>query len=732
MAKGESSYRVARFEGFELDLRVGELCRNGDKPVSLAEQPFRILAMLLERPGDLVTREEIRDALWPNGTIVEFEHSISAAINRLRQVLGDSAEESRFIETLARRGYRWRVGVEWVEKPRVSGTEDRTAPLEAGANQQPEAEAPPAQISRAKIGVVARRLLIALASCAILTLVVALARPVVPTPRVTGVHQITHIGTIVSNQNLLVSGSRIYFMDGAGGHYQIRYVSLGDGAVFSVDEPFPIIGLHDIAPSGKELLVTEMVHGFPHGAWTRALWRLPLPSGPPRRVGNIFVDDASWSPDGRAIVYASEPDHSLNLVDADGSNVRKLATLPGRPFKLRWSPDGRLIRTSVNDPEGDGISLWQLDASRRNVTRMLPDGSSSSRAWAGRWTRDASYFLFTEAQGLKRNIWALRDKRDLLRRNTTQPVQLTDGPINFYLPVPSDDGKTIYAVGIQQHGQLMGYNARSGQYEPYAGGLSIDHVAFSRDGKRMAYVTYPEGALVRSHLDGSERLQLTFGPMRALDLQWSPDGSQIAFDAGLYSGGPLKIYLVSANGSSPRLVVPGTGGDLSLCGWSPDGQSLLFASSDESGSGWEVYSVNLKTGKETMLPGTLGITGGSLSPDGRHLAGISVSTRNLVLYDMAAGTTRQLAELSGYPSWSRDGNYVYYSTLMDSFVLGPQKAAIYRVKVADSSIERVAPLPPFGLTGNWGWWSGLAPDGSILLLRELGMSDIYALDVDLP
>jgi eukaryotic-like serine/threonine-protein kinase len=115
LGRVESSHRVARFEGFELDLRSGELRRQGDKPVSLAEQPFVILSMLLERAGNLVTREEIREALWPHGTVVEYEHSISAAINRLRQVLGDSAEEPHYIETLARRGYRWRSRVEWAE-----------------------------------------------------------------------------------------------------------------------------------------------------------------------------------------------------------------------------------------------------------------------------------------------------------------------------------------------------------------------------------------------------------------------------------------------------------------------------------------------------------------------------------------------------------------------------------------------------------------------------------------
>jgi len=102
-----TSKGLVRFEAFELDLRAGELRKDGAKPIRLPEQPFRILTMLLEHPGEVVTREEIRKKLWPNDTIVEFEHSISAAMNRLRQALGDSADNPRYIETLARRGYRF-------------------------------------------------------------------------------------------------------------------------------------------------------------------------------------------------------------------------------------------------------------------------------------------------------------------------------------------------------------------------------------------------------------------------------------------------------------------------------------------------------------------------------------------------------------------------------------------------------------------------------------------------
>jgi serine/threonine protein kinase len=104
---------VARFEDLELDLRAGELRQNGEMKTRLSRQPFRILLILLEHPGEVVLRDEIRKRLWPNDTIVEFEHSISAAMNRLRQALGDSAESPRYIETLARRGYRWMVPVQW-------------------------------------------------------------------------------------------------------------------------------------------------------------------------------------------------------------------------------------------------------------------------------------------------------------------------------------------------------------------------------------------------------------------------------------------------------------------------------------------------------------------------------------------------------------------------------------------------------------------------------------------
>jgi DNA-binding winged helix-turn-helix (wHTH) protein len=117
MLKSKDAFIAVRFEGFELDLHSGELRKDGIPTVRLPEQSFQILAMLLERAGKVVSRSEIQQQLWPDGTVVEFEHSIGAAMNRLRQVLGDSAENAQYIETMTRRGYRWIAGAEWVTEP---------------------------------------------------------------------------------------------------------------------------------------------------------------------------------------------------------------------------------------------------------------------------------------------------------------------------------------------------------------------------------------------------------------------------------------------------------------------------------------------------------------------------------------------------------------------------------------------------------------------------------------
>jgi Tol biopolymer transport system component/DNA-binding winged helix-turn-helix (wHTH) protein len=770
---------VLRFgDGLELDRGAYELRRSG-RSLKLERIPMEILLLLVERRGQLVSREDIIARIWGKDVHLDTDNSINAAMRKIRQVLKDNPEQPLFVQTVTGKGYRFiaQVGmvVEGADDP---GFEDSSRgngrsrhspdgdgqsafPLEGGTmigrtmiasatNPEPTRQdaiaspgsgqaagtaLPPCQeqlqVPRAKRRI-SLRLLGAVIFCSLVALIAYRFRPASPAPHVKGIRQITHVGTVVPNENLVATDSRVYFVDTENGEHQLRSVSLDGETVFPVEKPFRTTAFFDVSPSGSELLIGEVVRQFPPTNWRRALWRLPVPDGVPRRVGDLFADDAAWSPDSRTIAYTTEYDQSVNLADGDGGNIRRLASFPGSPFKPRWSPDGKLIRISVTDQAGPGISLWQVDASGHNVTRMLPDWSSAGRAWAGRWSRDGRYFLFTGFQGGRKNIWAISDKRDFFRRGGAQPVQLTDGPLDFYLPTLSNDGKKIYAVGTQSHGQLMQLNGSSHQFEPYLDSLSADHVAFSPDGKWMAYIAYPECTLVRSRLDGSERLQLTFAPMRAYRPRWSPDGSQIAFEGTANVDALQKVYVVSANGGSPHLAVPGASAEQKVSDWSSDGESLLFGSSDRSGSAWSLRRLNLKTGTETVLPGSLGIGEGRLSPDGRYMAVLSL-TGGLLVYDTVSGTTtRQLADFADYPAWSPDGKYVYYSNISRGFILTPEKTGIFRVKIADASIERLVPAPAFPIQGNWGIWFGLTPESSLLVMRNLGTSDIYTLDVELP
>src|SRR3981189_1977582 len=127
---------IVRFGIFEANLETGELRRNGAR-VKLQDQPFQLLALLLARPGEIVTREEVRSQLWSDDTFVDFDHGLNAAIRRLRDALGDSADNPRFIETLARRGYRFIAPVGYPPAPRreassLAPASDQVAMTELG------------------------------------------------------------------------------------------------------------------------------------------------------------------------------------------------------------------------------------------------------------------------------------------------------------------------------------------------------------------------------------------------------------------------------------------------------------------------------------------------------------------------------------------------------------------------------------------------------------------------
>src|SRR3954470_2050232 len=139
MPAPQNNSRVVRFGVFEVDLGAGELRKNGMK-LRLQGQPFQVLTLLLDRAGDVVTREELQQRLWPSDTFVDFDHSLNTAINKVREVLGDSASSPRYVETLARRGYRFIAPVQNASLPAIA--REKTILASPSITLHPELEVP--------------------------------------------------------------------------------------------------------------------------------------------------------------------------------------------------------------------------------------------------------------------------------------------------------------------------------------------------------------------------------------------------------------------------------------------------------------------------------------------------------------------------------------------------------------------------------------------------------------
>jgi|SRR5580704_2541771 DNA-binding winged helix-turn-helix (wHTH) protein/Tol biopolymer transport system component len=718
--------QLYEFGPFRVDPRECQLLRDG-KALALTPKAFETLLVLVQNAGHLIPKEELMKTIWPDSYVEDV--NLSQNISMLRKALGDQAQASRYIVTVPGRGYRFTQEVRSIPEHGEIVFHSR-AIAQVVIDEEALTDASGTPISEGPAIHNRRRTLVFGAAILVLALAAVAFRPSIPPPKVIQVRQLTHLGNLIHNTRLLTDGPRVYFRALEGEHRVIRYTSPEGGQVFPIAEPFPEMDIEDISPSGSEFLVTNY-GGLPPRPDSRAdmpsLWRVPVPGGSPRPLGDVHARDARWSPDGKDIAYSVGAD--LYLASPDGSNSRKVASLPGEPIHLVWSSDGKCLRFGVTDQNTNKTALWQVDIPSKIVHPSLPDGNNPGGVLAGGWTPDGRYFFYAAGEGTTRNIWAIRQD-GILRRVNPQPMQITNGPVTFFTPLPGKDGKTVYAVGRQLRGQLLRYDASTRQFAPYAQGISADHVTFSRDGQWMAYLEFPDATLVRSRADGSERQQLTFPPMRASNPQWSPDGTQIAFQAAAQEDAHKKVYLVSSSGGVPVMAAP-EGRDLQTYpSWASDGSSILFSSSDVAESQTALHWLDLKTKHVSLLPGSEGLYDGQLSPDGRYAAALEDITQRLVLYDMVAHTSRVLGRLADYPRWSSDGQYLYFSTLY--FNAPGKTGGVYRWKVPTNTTETVVTFPDFPLTGVWGMSYSLTPDNAPLLLRDMSTSDLYALDMELP
>lgn len=732
----------ARFDLFHIDLSSGELFRS-DVRVPIQDQPLQLLRLLLEAEGRVVTREQLRVALWSQDTFVDFEHAVNTAVKKLRQALQDSAEHPKFVETLPRVGYRFINTVEWVSEvrdnnplPRVVAiappgpvavtqklpprTETLSGDKEQAATLLPDDAVAPKTQREPRIRRLVLRYSILLAGALLLAgaaFKIVIRAPSVP--RVLRFTQLTNDGQEKVFGALATDGSRIYFNELLTDQRRIIVqvpVTGGDAVPLSVTLKQPRV--LDLSREGTELLIAN-----DDGFESSSLWVQSVVGGSPRRVGTLSITDAKYSADGKSIVYGSG--HDVYSMSRDGSSSRKLLTADSVPFAFRLSPDGRVFRFSQFDDRVDSMAIMEAAADGTKLHRMIG-------GCCGEWTSNGGFFIYqtrSDPDVLRIDLWALPEaERFSWRKREGEPIQLTAGPFSFMSPLLSKDGKQIFAIGESDRAEVIRYDSRSNQFVPYFSGISAEGLAFSRDGQWVTYTSYPDGTLWRSRVDGSERLQLTFPPLRVLLPRWSPDGKQIAFNARLHDA-PFNIYLISSEGGQAQRILPSeqSQGDAN---WSPDGNSLVFGSDLRNKE--PIQTIDLGSKRVSALPGSSGLFSPRWSPDGRYIAAMTKEHPfKLMLFDFS---TQKWAEAFGseisYPSWSHNGKYIYFQSWRDPMKhLGER---IVRLRLSDRKAENIVDIKGVGrlTTGTNVDWLGLAPEDSPLFARDISTSEIFALDVE--
>src|SRR5882724_10593348 len=550
----QAGFAMYRFGAFQVEPRTHELRRSGVR-IKIQEQSFVVLLKLLEHPGELVTREQLRTALWPADTFVDFDTGLNTVIKRLREALRDSAEESLFIETVPKLGYRFIVPVEVDGQP--------------PADTRPK-ESPPVFVRPSPSFLTRNFRVLAWAFTAVLVLVAAglfwssRSQP----PRITGYTQITHDGRAKGFGGLVAGGERLYIQEIELDRFVISEVSISGGEAAILPTSLRDLSIDDISPGGSSLLLVGASDG---AAVEGPLWTLPLPAGSPHRLGDLFVNSATWSPITSDLVFSKSQE--IFIANGDGGNARKLTTVGGLAEQLRFSPDGQRLRFTLVDVKGGSSSLWELNRDGSGLHPLLPGWNESPQECCGNWTRDGRYFLFQSFSAGRKNIWVLPE-RGHWPGGRAEPAQLTNGPLDFTLPMPSRDGKRIFSVGVQPRAELVRYDAKTG-FVPYFGSVSAVGLAFSPDGQWVAYTSVPDFSLWRSRVDGSERLQLTNASMRASLPRWSPDGQQIVFMGRTISTN-WRAYLMSPSGGTPRDLIPWADAGFDPT-WSPDGASIVLS-----------------------------------------------------------------------------------------------------------------------------------------------------------
>ncbi len=684
-----------RFDDFVLDLDAYRLERRG-VPVALEPKAFDLLALLVQRPEHLVTKQAIFDAIWPNTAVTD--HALTRVVAQLRRVLGDEAREASYIETIPTRGYRWIRPVERVtpsprpEEGSVPVPERGQSPFTVGAVGGEERGGASPRSWWWPSGVVAV-ILLASAAIGLVLWTGGAAKPADSEVVTRDPHSVqwpvqltTHPGLDL-HPALSPQGDAVAYVSDRSGAFEI-YVRALTGT--ATETPLTDDRGHNVQPAWSPDGRFVAYHSYRRGG----IWVVPARGGLPRQVAPTGSKPA-WSPDSRRIAYQSDEHVDVTpsafgaqsgstvwIVGADGHDAREV-TRAGHPVgghaAPAWSSDGRYLAFTLFEAGADnGIWLLTLD-------------SGESRPLA-------------RGPGLYDVVFAPDDSalyasggEALVVRVPFNPDQPFDPVRREVIPVPGVPG--VRGLSISADGRRLAFAGPALNSHIWAQPVTLDGVprsapqaltddtsrrnslpVVSPDGTRVAYMSTRTGTAPHvwvMDVDGRNRIQVSSDETANFKPNWFPDGQRVAFLS--YRGGRLGVWAVDIATRREELWLEATTGRdaapmrgrLAEFDLSPSSTRAAFSMITEPAGRRVIYAASLAPFEPRELTdGALSVGYPSWSPDERSLA-VEVkdgASTHAGVIDVETGTLRMLTQERGETwvrSWSPDGRKVAFAALRD-------------------------------------------------------------------
>jgi Tol biopolymer transport system component/DNA-binding winged helix-turn-helix (wHTH) protein len=699
MSATEQQRLAFQFGSFELTPQTRELRRDGVK-LKLQEQPFQLLLVLLEHRGEVVTREEIQKRLWPENTYVDFDNAINSAVRKLRDALGDSADSPRFIETLARRGYRF------------------IAPVNGPASVQPARSPAPDRTERGfptqkQLWIVLAAVLVLVIGAGILyrtyfeqsrTISDALPPPV----------PLTSYPGFQSSPSFSPDGTRVAFTwDEPGKHPPSIYVKLigptdpvrltsGEQTDFapawSPDARWIAFLRVDAPFSSKLMLIPSL------GGTARELARVQLDTS--RFVfygwGSSSPPFLAWSLDGKWLL-ALEQSGVVGLAPERRVRIVRIAVDSGekRPFQVSLDTDrnGSKRNPPLSDgeeglavsPDGTKLAfIHTLGGPNTDIyvaaltDQMMPAGPATSL----HFDKNSCHGIAWDADG--RSLIVSSDRRgsiELWRVPVSRSVEPSRINVSDELPLDlavSKTGQRLAYTHFFNDWNIWRVDLTSARVKHATAFITSTkdeyHPSYSSDGKRIAFESNRFGNTQQiwvSDADGSRAVQLTsFENAWAGSPRWSPNGQQIAFDSD--AAGQWNIYVIPSQGGKAIRLTSGSGSKM-IPSWSHDGKWIYYCASGDSGP--QIWK-KAATGGAAIQITKNGGCNQMESPDGRYLYYLNKSNSALWRVPATAGEEVQLAELGPKAQFTLGKHGIYF---LDSMYANTLKFMDYRtgsIKVA--------------------------------------------------